>query len=241
MSVPPAAAGSSIAERVAALDLDVVGVAATASGDDLHSLAAPALEERRVVDVGEAGHRVGEVGGAVDEVDHGLAGQLACLGEGGDAALGAADHGAGDVELGGELVAAGDDELRRQLDLAHVAVDPLLELGDHRLGRAADPVFEALGRLGRGRQLGAGDEEVVLEAQDVGGELGLASVTESAGHAELGAGLVERAVGLGATVVLGDAAAVPERGGAVVALLGVDLDHGAILRRAVPVSLRPAG
>ena len=56
-----------------------------------------------------------------------------------------------------------------------------------------------------------------------------------------GAGLVERAVGLGAAVVLGDATAVPERGGAVVALLGVDLDHGAILRRAVPVSLRRPG
>ena len=44
------------------------------------------------------------------------------------------------------------------------------------------------------------------------------------------AGLVEGAVGLGAAVVLGDAAAVPERGGPVVALLGVDLDHGPILR-----------
>ena len=93
------------------------------------------------------------------------------LGQGGDAALGAADRGAGDVELGGELVAAGDDELRRQLDLAHVAVDPLLELGDHLLGGAADAVFEPLGRLRRGRQLGAGDEEVVLEAEDVGGQL----------------------------------------------------------------------
>ena len=80
---------------------------------------------------------------------------------------------AGDVELGGELVAAGDHELRRQLDLVHVVVDPLLELGDHLLGRAADPVFEPLGRLRRGRQLGAGDEEVVLEAEDVGGELRL--------------------------------------------------------------------
>ena len=54
---------------------------------------------------------------------------------------------------------------------------------------------------------------------------------EGAGDAELRAGLVEGAVGLGAAVVLGDAAAVPERGGPVVALLGVDLDHGLILRR----------
>ena len=54
-----------------------------------------------------------------------------------------------------------------------------------------------------------------------------------------GAGLVERAVGLGAAVVLRDAAAVPERGGAVVALLGVDLDHGAILRARSPA--QPSG
>ncbi len=106
--------------------------------------------------------------------------ELAGLGEGGDAALGAADHGAGDVELGRELVAAGDDELRRQLDLVHVAVDQPLELGDHRLGDAADPVFEPLGRLRRGRQLGAGDEEVVLEAEDVAGELGLVSAPQRA-------------------------------------------------------------
>ena len=134
--------------------------------------------------------------------------------------------GAGDVELGGELVAAGDDELRRQLDLVHVAVDRSLELGDHLLGGAADAVFEALGGLRRGRQLGAGDEDVVLEAEDVGGKLGVLGAAEGAGDAELRAGLVERAVGLGAAVVLGDAAAVPERGGAVVALLGVDLHHG---------------
>ena len=108
------------------------------------------------------------------------------------AALGAADDRAGDVELGGELGAAGDHELGRQLDPVHVAVDQLLELGDHLLGDAADPVFEALGRLGRGRQLGAGDEEVVLEAEDVGGELGVVGAAEGAGDAELRAGLVER-------------------------------------------------
>ena len=107
----------------------------------------------------------------------------------------------------------------------HVAVDQPLELGDHRLGRAADAVFEPLGRLRRGRQLGAGDEDVVLEAEDVGGQLGLLGAAEGAGDAEQRAGLVEGAVGVGAAVVLGDAAAVPERGGPVVALLGVDLDH----------------
>jgi len=89
----------------------------------------------------------------------------------GRAARRAADRGAGDVELGRELVAAREDELRRQVDLAHVAVDSLLDPLDHLLAGAADPVFESLGRLRRGRQLGAGDEDVVLEAEDVAGQL----------------------------------------------------------------------
>ncbi|HEY0278128.1 MAG TPA: hypothetical protein VGC32_07660 [Solirubrobacterales bacterium] len=147
-------------------------------------------------------------------------------------ALGAADDGAGDVEVGGDQVAAGDDELRRQRDLGHVAVDQRLGLLDHRRGDAADPVFEAVGGLRRGRQLGAGDEEIVLEAEDVGGQLvGAGLGAEGAGDAERRAGLVEGAVGLGAGAVLGDAASVPERGGAVVALPGVDLDHAKILER----------
>jgi hypothetical protein len=165
-------------------------------------------------------------------VDHGLSGQLAFLVEGADAALGAADRRAGDVELGGEPVAAGDHELRGKLDPIHVAVDRRLQLAHHLLGRAADAVFEPLARLRRRRQLGAGDEDVVLEAEDVGGQLGRVGIAEGAGDAELRAGFVERAVGLGAAVVLGHTAAVPERGAAVVALLGVDLDHGGpILRR----------
>jgi hypothetical protein len=110
-------------------------------------------------------------------------------------------------------------------------VDPPLDLGDHLRRDPADAVFEPLARLGRGRQLGAGDEEVVLEAEDVGGEAGIVGRAEGAGDAERRAGLVEGAVGVGAAVVLRDAAAVPERGGAVVALAGVDLDPDLILRR----------
>ena len=58
--------------------------------------------------------------------------------------------------------------------------------------------------------------------------------------AERRAGLVERAVGLGAAVVLWHPASVPERGGPVVALARVDLDHGVILR-AAPPSAQPTG
>ena len=70
----------------------------------------------------------------------------------------------------------------RQLDPVHVAVDQLLELVGHLGGDPADAVVEPLGRLGRGRELGAGDEEVVLEAQDVGGELGVARARRASGR-----------------------------------------------------------
>ncbi len=130
---------------------------------------------------------------------------------------------AGDVELGGELVAAGDDELRRQLDLGHVAVDDRLEPGDHLGGDPADSVLEPPGGLRRRRELGAGDEQVALEVEQVALDLVLAGPAERAGEAEGGAGLVDRAVGLDPSVVLRDAAAVPEAGRTVVALAGVDL------------------
>ena len=129
--------------------------------------------------------------------------------------------------MGRERRAAGDHELRRQLDPVHVAVDQLLELGRHLGGDAADAVDEPLGGLGRRRELGAGDEQVVLEAEDVGGELGLVGAAERAGDAERRGRLVEGAVGLGARVGLRHPAAVPERGGPVVALLRVDPGHGA--------------
>ena len=67
------------------------------------------------------------------------------------------------------------------------------------MGDAADAVLEALRRLRGGRQLGAGDEELVLEPEDVGGDLGLggiAGVAAGAGDAERRAGLVDGTVGL---------------------------------------------
>ena len=75
----------------------------------------------------------------------------------------------------------------------------------------------------------------------------LAGAAERTGDAERRGGFVEGAVGLGAGIGLGYPAAVPERGGAVVALLGVDLRHAADLMRRGPtrnlglLELRMAG
>ena len=55
-----------------------------------------------------------------------------------------------------------------------------LERVDHPVGDAADAVLEAVGGLGRGRQLGAGDEQLLLELEDVGGEVGLVRRPQSA-------------------------------------------------------------
>ena len=89
-------------------------------------------------------------------------------------ALGAADRGARHVEPRGQLGAARDHELRRQVDAVHVAVDVRLEAVDHVGRDLRDAGLEPLGGLGGGGQLGAGHEQLVLEAQDVGVELAVA-------------------------------------------------------------------
>ena len=189
-SLPPSVSGSSAISCVAAVDLDIVGIARGGGGRPRGGrrcprpqLAVPAGEQLRVVDVGESGHRVGEVVGAIQVAAMTVPdGELLALAQCGDPPLGAADHGAGEVELGGQRRAAGDDELGRQLDPVHVGVDPLLHRGDHLLGDAADAVLEPLGCLGSGRELGAGDEELVLEAEDVGVELGVARGRTASGR-----------------------------------------------------------
>ena len=86
----------------------------------------------------------------------------------------------------------------------------------------------------RGRELGADDEQLALEPDEELAELGV-RLALGPGETERGHGLVGGAVRLGAGTVLGDAAAVEEPGGAVVAGACVDLDrfgHPAILRAA---------
>ena len=103
---------------------------------------------------------------------------------------------------------------------------------DHLGGDPRPAVLEPIPGVGVRRQLGGGHEQLALEAEDE-----LRQVAEldrehaepilqpelGAGQAERGDGLVDRAVGLGPEIVLGDAlAAVEEAGRAVVALAGGD-------------------
>ena len=122
--------------RVAAVDLDLVRVAVAAAGDDPHVRPSARARSRPANSSGSsvsanAGHRVGGVGGAVEEAQQLARSEAVAAVERDRAALGAAQDRSGEVELGGQLGAAGDHELRRQLDPVHVAVDQLLELGGH--------------------------------------------------------------------------------------------------------------
>ena len=88
------------------------------------------------------------------------------------------------------------------------------------------PPLEPAGRLGSGGELGAGDEELALEAQDV--FVGLApALGGRARQPEGGGRLVDRPVRLRAACELGDTTAVPEPRRAVIALACVDLDQAA--------------
>src|SRR5207302_10443076 len=84
--------------------------------------------------------------------------------------------------------------------------------------------LEPLRGLGSRRKLGAVDEQLVLEAQDVRVQLRVVARARAA-QPQRGGRLVERAVGLGARVGLGDSAPIPQSRRAVVALARVDLDH----------------
>ena len=216
-----------IDDQTVLADLDLVLVALAAAGERArcHQARLPALEHLRVRLVGEAGQGEGEVGGAVEVAEDGVRGEALGVAQLDRAPLGPADRRAGDVERGRELGSARDDEVGWQVDLVHVAVDVDLEGLDHAVGDPADAVLEAVGGLGRGRELGSGDEQVLLQGEDGCVEVGLVLLAEGAGYPEGGVGLVDRAVGLGARVGLRDAAAVPEGGGAVVSLARVDLDH----------------
>jgi hypothetical protein len=95
---------------------------------------------------------------------------------------------------------------------------------DHGVGDLRDAGFQPVCGLGCSRQLGAGDEQLVLHPQDVVVELPVLA-RGGAADAELGGSLVDRAIGLGARIGFGHAPPVPEAGGAVIALACVDLDR----------------
>src|SRR5215208_580383 len=183
------------------------------------------LEQLGVVHVGEARHREHEVRGSVEVAHHRLGGELSLLHQRHHTALGSADDRPGDIELSRERRPAGDDELRRQLHPVHVAIDDRLERRHHVVVDPADPLLEPLLGLRRRRELGARDEELSLESQDVGSQLGVIGAAQRPCDAQRRAGLVDRPIGLGPHVGLGDPAAIPERGRAVIALARVDARH----------------
>ena len=121
---------------------------------------------------------------------------------------------------------AGHDELPRHVEVPFELHEVALHVGDHRLGDARPAVFEPVPRIRVRRQLGPDHEEFALDTQDQLGEASEPGRERSdpslgtevgAGHAQRRDGLVDRAVGLGARVVLADAlAAEQEPGRAVV-------------------------
>ena len=109
--------------------------------------------------------------------------------------------------------------------------EDVLERAEHRLVDARLAVAQPVPGLGVGGQLRAGHEQLALQLRSVAPRpaRGLRQPPGNARRSDLGArdaeagdGLVDAAVGLGARVVLGDATAVEQPGGAVIALAGGD-------------------
>ena len=122
-------------QRVAALDLDVVGVALAAAGDRpsriFGSSRSRPCEQLGIVDVGERApsrRRASEA--RLRKREHGVGGEPARAASSATTRRSArritVRATSSWAESGG---AAGDHELRRQLDPVHVAVDHRLELG----------------------------------------------------------------------------------------------------------------
>jgi hypothetical protein len=127
------------------------------------------------------------------------------------------------VEVGGDRVAAGEDEAVEGLQLLVEAVDPGLEGGD---GLVVDAGADGLALRDalldvRGGELAADVEEGGLDGGEPASEVVV--LDGGGGDAEDGVELVDGAVGLEAGVVLGDAGAAEEAGFAGVAGAGVDL------------------
>ena len=91
--------------------------------------------------------------------------------------------------------------------------------------------------LGRGRELGADDEQLALQLHQQLVQLGV-GIDLGPGQAQRAHGLVDRAVGLGPDVVLADPTAVEETGRAVVAGARVDLHAEAAAYDAIRTSAR---
>ena len=96
-----------------------------------------------------------------------------------------------------------------------------VDLALQPLDLRGDDAQRALGlaALMRGGEIGAEIEQIVLDARQHGGERALGAKPRQTEH---GIGLVHRAIGFDAEVVLGHAPAVDQRGLALVAAAGID-------------------
>src|SRR3954453_2679281 len=130
---PPATSGSSITSRcppwISTSWVKPCRRFATALTIAVSRLSA--LEQLRIVHVGEPRHREDQVRRPVQVAHHRLGGELALLHQRHHPALSPPDHGPRDIELCGERRAARDHELRRQLNAVHIAVDDRFERRHH--------------------------------------------------------------------------------------------------------------
>ena len=106
VSVPPLSSGSSAIRRCSRISISCH----SPCGGGVRA-SSPFLPRKRGFARRRHAPGEGEVGGAVEEAEDRLRGELLGALQLDHSALGAADRGAGDVERGGELGPAGDHEL----------------------------------------------------------------------------------------------------------------------------------
>src|SRR5262249_53676310 len=173
---------------------------------------------------GPPGEDEQQVAQPVDVAQRPLADRL-LTGEDQHAPLGPATHRARLVQEPADPAPARQDEGLERLEVLLAPVHQALQRGDLAL---ADPEHALVRRVGGRGQLAAEVEQLVLDPPEdlVEPPVGLAGAellgVEHAGQPDDGVELVERAVGLDARGVLGDAAAAHQGGLALVAGPGVD-------------------
>ena len=134
--------------------------------------------------------------------------------------LGAADHGAAQVQHRAGLRGAGHHEHRAQRPFGNQVVDQLLDAGGHLCSDQGDPGDQAAALPRAGRQVRGGREELPLQP-----EHRIRQPRLQAGgtrRAQRGDRLVDVAVRVDQLVALGYPAAVQQPGGAVIPGLGID-------------------
>ena len=172
-----------------------------------------------------AGEGEEEVGETVEVDDRSRAHRLGVR-EGDDRPLGAPTDGAGDVDGGSGGSAPGQDERSKRREIGREPVDRFLEPKSvFRLEEADDR--GGLPAVGA-REVGSEREQIGLRASEQ--RIEMAVELRGTDRAEVAVQLVDRAIGIDARVVFGDAAASEQPRGPVVARLRVDL-HRFQLRR----------